>query len=33
MSDKIARHTEKRISEIHQRMRDSKLHSTKKFKY
>ena len=33
LSDVYTRHVEKRISEIRKRMRDSKLHSTRKFKY
>jgi len=33
MSDKFVRHTEKRISEIHQRMIDSKLRYKRKYKY
>ena len=33
MSDKFTIHRERRISELRKRMRDSKLHSTRKFKY
>jgi len=33
MSDDYARHVEKRIKELHERMLNSKLHSTKKFRY
>ena len=33
MQDAYARHVEKRISKLRKRMRDSKLHSTRKFKY
>ena len=33
MSDKFGRHSEKRISELHQRMRDSKLRFKRKYKY
>ncbi len=33
MFDKFIRHKEKRVIEIHQRMKNSKLHSTRKFKY
>jgi hypothetical protein len=33
MSDTYARHVEKRIKELHERMSKSKLHTTKKRKY
>ena len=33
MSDVYARHAEKRIKELHERMFKSKLHSAKKHKY
>jgi len=33
MSEAYARHVEKRIKELHERMSESKLHSTKKHKY
>ena len=33
MSDKFTIHKERRISEMRQRMRDSRLHGRKKFKY
>jgi hypothetical protein len=33
MSDAYARHVEKRIKELHERMAKSKLHTTKKHKY
>jgi hypothetical protein len=33
MSDAYARHVEKRIKELHERMSKSKLHTTKKHKY
>ena len=33
MSDKFTRHVEKRIRELHKRMRDSKLQASKKYKY
>ena len=33
MSDTYARHVEKRIKELYERMSKSKLHSTKKHKY
>ena len=33
LSDVYTRHVERRISELRKRMRDSKLHSTRKFKY
>ena len=33
MSDKFGRQSEKKISELHQRMRDSKLRFKRKYKY
>ncbi len=33
MLDKFIRHKEKRVIELHQRMKDSRLHTTKKSKY
>ena len=33
MQDAYARHVEKRIKELHERMAKSKLHTAKKFKY
>jgi hypothetical protein len=33
MQDAYARHVEKRIKEMHERMAKSKLHTTKKCKY
>ncbi len=33
MSDAYARHVEKRIKELHERMFKSKLHTTKKVRY
>ena len=33
MTDAYARHVEKRIKELHERMSKSKLHTTKKRKY
>jgi len=33
MFDKFIKHKEKRVIELHQRMRDSKLHSSRKGNY
>jgi hypothetical protein len=33
ISDKFNLHKERRLRELHQRMRDSKLYSSRKFKY
>ena len=33
MFDKFIKHKEKRVIELHQRMKNSKLHGRKKYKY